>query len=460
VVIEAENEVVTDGTSITCDVDLSDPSVVTGAYDVRVTNPDSVLYGELDKGFSVNGPEHPWPNWGGGRYNQRASQYVGYGDEYASRSPKWVYEAPTYGGPRAGCIVANDGTIYICTSGASPSGPNCALHAINPDGSRKWTFEPNNPWISACPALDPEGYVYVAMGTAIWPSTYHDWVYKVDPDSGDDVWSCYLGDEPCYPHVVTVGLDGAVYVYTGSISDSVRLHRVNPDGTHDWTKTWGGIAYSYSYYMGIAVLDNGNLVCSGDTTGKIFCFQPDGDLVWEYQHTSYTYFPPAIGPEGNIYFTSFLDRTLTALDSGGGYKWSKVLMPGSGSIWASPAVDPNTGYIYIGTRTETSTGDYLGHFLCFDADGNEIWHNQYLNTGIDSSAAVDANGDVYVALGNQEWPPPVIHELVKLDGATGDLIWESDDLGYILTGSPSIGADGTVYLPGYDNTHVLFAFGE
>jgi len=40
------------------------------------------------------------------------------------------------------------------------------------------------------------------------------------------------------------------------------------------------------------------------------------------------------------------------------------------------------------------------------------------------------------------------------------MIAKSDDLGYILTGSPSMGADGTAYPPGCNTMRALFAFGE
>ena len=81
-------------------------------------------------------------------------------------------------------------------------------------------------------------------------------------------------------------------------------------------------------------------------------------------------------------------------------------------------------------------------------------------THIDGTAAVDANGDVYCAVGNQPNQPFV--GLVKMKGSDGSIIWQSDNMpsGAMLTSAPSIGADGTVYLPGYDNNHLLLAYGN
>jgi hypothetical protein len=142
--------------------------------------------------------------------NQAASKYVGYGSAGAPTAPKWIFNpspsAPS--GATAGCAIANDGTIYVCVY-------NSAMYAVNPDGTMKWKFQPQTPWVSTCPAIDLEGYVYVCMGS---PSA--DYCYKVDPDTGTAVWQCYLGYAPCYPGAPAVGLDGAVYVYTGSILDN------------------------------------------------------------------------------------------------------------------------------------------------------------------------------------------------------------------------------------------------
>jgi len=435
IVIEAESEVVEGGSLIVCDIPLTDPSVEPGKYNVRVTNPGTGLYGELIKGFTVDQAKHPWPGWMAGGLNQAASEYVGYGDAGSPTAPQWTLSLPGYGGPSAGCAIANDGTIYVCTT-------NCALHAINPDGTKKWTFQPMTPWISYCPAIDLEGYVYVTIGS---PSA--SYLYKVNPSTGTAVWSCYLGSAPCYPNAPAIGHDGAIYVYIGSISQSAKLIRVNPDGTLGWSVNLGAFAYSYWWQLGTAVLPDGDIICSGGSTGKIFKFHPDGTLVWEYQYTSWTLETPVVGPEGNVYFTTWGGGALVALHSDGTFYWSYDT---GYYLWANPAVDPKTGRIFLGDR--------MGKFRCFSSSGAVLWTRDFGASRIDGTAAVDANGDVYVAVGNQ--PSQPYKGLVKMDGDTGDIIWQSDDLGYMLTSAPSIAADGSVYLPGYDNSHVLFKWGS
>ncbi len=446
VVIETTNEIVTGGNSITCDIDLTGPTVVIGKYDVRVTNPDTGLYGELDKGFTVNDVDHPWPSWKGGDLNQAASKYVGYGDAMASGTPKWIYSTPGYGDPKTGCVVANDGTIYFSTSGSEPGGPDPTLHAVNPDGTEKWTFTAQNVWVSLCPALDDEGNIYCCFGYV--GSTDADYLYKIDPD-GNEVWNCYLSGTPCYTTAPSIGHDGAIYITWSTAYSSGYIQRVNPDGTLGWNYWIPSSTYSYPWQLGTAILDNGNIIATGGTHGKILCFEPDGDgtPLWEYQYTSWILHTPSVGPEGNIYFSTWGGGDLVAIDSDGNYLWD---FDSGFYIWASPAVDPNTGNIFWGDR--------LGHFRCFDNNGNVLWDHHFTGTGIDGSAAIDANGDVYVAVGHQESAPYV--GVVKMDGTNGDILWQSDDIGYLVTHSPSIGADGTIYMTGHSTANALYAWGE
>ncbi len=436
IVIDADNEVVTGGTSISCDLDLTDDVyILPGEYDVRVTNPGTGLYGELDKGFTVNNPAHPWPSWRGGDLNQASSEYVGYGDAIADTSPKWSFSAVNQG--NAGCAVARDGSIYFTVR-------NCALYGVNPDGTEKWMFQPQTPWISLCPAVDDEGYVYTCMGS---PSA--NYLYKVDPDTGTQVWSCYLGSTPCFSSAPAIGLDGSIYIAYSSYTSAGAIQQVLSNGTLGWSYWIPSAGYSYSWQLGCAILPNGNIIAPGGTHGRILCFEPDGGgtPLWTYQYTNWTLHTPAVGPEGNIYFSTWSGGDLVCLNSSGEFQWSY----NSGFyIWSSPCVDPNTGNIFWGDRT--------GHFRCFDNEGNIEWDHFFSGTEIDGSAAVDANGDVYVAVGHQPSAPFV--GLVKMDGTNGDILWQSDNLGYLQTHSPSIGADGTVYLTGHFAATALYAWGE
>ena len=428
--------------------DGSDPTLtvhydVEGDYIVcvRVTDP----YGaqcESCLDFSVvEALDHPWPSWMGGDLNQCASKYVGYGDSSASGTPKWTFAADTQG--HAGCIIAQDGSIYFTTW-------NCALYGVNPDGSEKWKFAPLTPWVSFCPALDDEGYVYTCMG-----NSSVNYLYKVDPTNGSQVWSCYLGTTPCYASAPSIGHDGSIYVTWSTAYDSGYIQQILPNGTKGWSYWIPSSAYSYSWQLGTAILPNGNIIATGGTHGRILCFEPDGGGVplWTYQHTSWILHTPAVGPEGNIYFTTWMGGEIVAIDEDGNHLWTYDT---GFYMWASPAVDPETGNVFVGDR--------LGHFRCFTADGDGygngdvIWDHVFASTGIDGTAAVDANGDVYVAVGHQPSAPFV--GLVKMDGDNGDILWQSDNIGYLVTHAPSIGADGTIYMTGHYADPALYAWGD
>jgi hypothetical protein len=429
--------------------DGSDPTIVVhydeaGKYTVCVQVTD--IYGaqceSCFENFSVvEALDHPWPSWMEGDLNQCASKYVGYGDPTASGTPKWTFSDNMPG--EEGCVIAADGSIYF-------TAPNCALYGVNPDGSKKWKFAPLTPWVSFCPALDDEGYVYTCMGS---PSA--NYLYKVDPVSGSQVWACYLSGTPCYASTPSIGHDGSVYVTWSSAYEPGYIQQVHPDGTKGWSYWIPSSTYSWNWQLGTAILPNGNIIATGGTHGKILCFEPDGGgtPLWEYQHTSWILHTPAVGSQGNIYFTDWQGYSITAIDENGNFLW--VYYTGF-FLWASPAIDPNTGNVFVGDR--------MGYFRCFSpngdgsGNGDVLWDHYFANTGIDGTAAVDANGDVYVAIGNQPGNP--FRGLVKMDGDNGDILWQSDDLGDMVTQAPSIGADGTIYMTGHFADKALYAWGD
>src|ERR1051325_3229066 len=71
---------------------------------------------------------------------------------------KWVYDggSPGSSGPT---VVGRDGTIYF-----GVSGPFAAIHAVNPDGTRKWIFPaPDSQGPIGGPNIGPDGNVYAVF---------------------------------------------------------------------------------------------------------------------------------------------------------------------------------------------------------------------------------------------------------------------------------------------------------
>lgn len=160
----------------------------------------------------------------------------------------WRYNLGTetsYAAPSIG----SDGTIYV-------AGGDGALHAVNPNGSRRWRFVADNQ-IFTSPAIDDAGNLYVASlsGTAysLTPTGVQRWrfsaggfvtsslalandtayfasydrrLYAVAMSTGLQRWTYQLGDE-VRASSPAVAEDGSVFV---GCYDR-RVHQVNGDGT-------------------------------------------------------------------------------------------------------------------------------------------------------------------------------------------------------------------------------------
>ncbi len=173
-------------------------------------------------------------------------------------------EGPIYSSP----TVADDGTIYIGSDGASFQG---LLFAINPDGTEKWryTFSPNNPRCK--PTIGPDGTIYIGVddnylyaitdeetsGSLKWRFQTSDRVHS-SPLVHDD-GTIWFGSDDNYMYVVdsngqqidkfdlyddvnsapTQGSDGTVYV--GSNNNKVFAYKPSCNPRNIKTRT-----FSYS----------------------------------------------------------------------------------------------------------------------------------------------------------------------------------------------------------------------
>ena len=130
--------------------------------------------------------------------------YIGSFDGYlyalypTNGTMKWKYGAGTETNPS----IASDGTIYV--------GSLNKLHAIYPNGTRKWTFTVGSDSAhitQSCPAISAEGTIYI--GTQIGSVKGGD-IIAINPD-GTERWRKRISDEwirssPC------IGEDGTVYI--------------------------------------------------------------------------------------------------------------------------------------------------------------------------------------------------------------------------------------------------------
>lgn len=97
---------------------------------------------------------------------------------------------------------------------------------------------------------------------------------------------------------------------------------------------------------------------------------------------------------------------------------------------SSPALSPDGGVVYVGVETQSG-----GRLLAFTREGVLKWNFERAEP-IEASPTVGADGTVYLACGDGK--------LYALDPETRAIRWEYAT-GSFITSSPAIGADGTLY---------------
>jgi outer membrane protein assembly factor BamB len=194
-------------------------------------------------------------------------------------SLRWKYhlarEEKTWSSP----AVARDGTVHVVTWG--PNGEN-VLHAVHPDGTRKWTF-PIDAWQTLTPSVGPDGTVYVYADLQTYAVNADGTLHWVHQHAASGRSSPVLGP------------DGTVYVVTGQSntcledSEPGSLDAIHPDGSPKW---------SYP----LAAND-----CNRETSKDL------GIII------------PAIGSDGTIYVTH--GSAIDAVNPDGSRKWKSIPHP-------------------------------------------------------------------------------------------------------------------------------------
>ena len=123
--------------------------------------------------------------------------------------------------------IAEDGTIYFGTdpygaAGETPVPVDTVFFAVNPDGSRKWSFVMGD-GVESSPAIGPDGTIYVG--------SYDSCVYAIE-DAGTAgllKWKFRTGG----PVDASPTVDGNGTIYIGS-RDST-MYALRPDGSVKWS---------------------------------------------------------------------------------------------------------------------------------------------------------------------------------------------------------------------------------
>lgn len=148
---------------------------------------------------------------------------------------KWIYK--TRGRIRTNPCTNADGIIYFVDAPDNPPS-SIALAALNPDGSEKWRYYPDEYSNNSSPAIGPDGTIYVG----------------------------FFG-----------------------------MHAVNADGTVKWKKR-----EAQSFYCGSPVVDSvGNVIYSNKK--NVLCYSSRGELLWALPDVK-SYSSICMGPVNSIYY--------------------------------------------------------------------------------------------------------------------------------------------------------------
>ena len=223
--------------------------------------------------------------------------------------------------------------------------------------------------------------------------------------------------------------DGTIYV--GSVNG--RLFAFNPDGSLDWNYSLDSAIYSSP-----AIATDGSIYF-GSNDNSLHALSPEGDSKWSFPTGNVVRSSPAVDVDGRIYFGSY-DDSVYALEANGSQIWS---YPTGGDIYSSPLVGAD-GVIYVG-----SLDSYL---YALTTAGTLKWRYQ-TSGGIYSSPAQAPDGSIYVGSDDN-----YLHAIARDDGSR---LWRYHTGSYDVYSSPAIGADGTIYV-GSENSllYALTAAGE
>ena len=296
-----------------------------------------------------------------------------------------------------------------------------------------------------------------AYGTSPWPQfkgnaahtgTVSHSIGCVDtPD-----WTVELDKGGPFINGVLLDADGNAIV----LGISGTLYSVSPAGAINWSLpglgsgNWGGIAYSEDK-------DAIYATCYGTSPEFYAIDNATGQIVWNYQGAGGSDSAPVIGPDGTIYYTTYVDNNkiyaLTDNGSSGSLKWS-MDSPFAGYTCSSMPLynDGSNNFIFHASEGENTLG--ANNVVCIRDDGTQgtiIWQNQ---VGYNwAEGAVDEDGNYYICC-FADRVGTIPYTAFKIDLA-GNIVWQvlhQDGAQYLstVTGAPSFSADGSrLYIGGH-----------
>jgi len=329
---------------------------------------------------------------------------------------KWIYDIGSSIKPQIPTI-AEDGTIYI------GSEDNANFHAINPDGTLKWTYTGLSDNVYSSASIGADGTIYVG--------SKDDKLHAINPSNGSQIWTFDMGGDAIYSSPA-IASDGTIYIS----SDSDNFFAVNPDGTQKWVFNTAGSNIRSTP----AIASNGTVYIASDDQNLYAVNPTNGNMIWSYSLGGDVEGGIAIDLDNSI-IVSVADEVngtglVHAINPDGSQKWVSNF---GGRALSSPTIANNT--IYVGTKD-------INQLIAIDASsGSQIW-SFTANDIILSTPTVDINGNIYFGSFDDKIYVLNPDGTLKYSYLTEGNVWSS----------AVIGQDGTVYIGGYDGKLYAFEF--
>ena len=321
---------------------------------------------------------------------------------------------------------------------------NGYFYAFNPDGTIKWETKIGTPVTKEFGGnID---YFSIPMTASIdedgtiYIASLDNYTFALNSSDGQIKWQFPMRFRSDVWTCPTIGEDGTVYVL--SCPPKCGLYALNQDGTEKWY-----YSFQNAVYNSPAIDADGTILLQHSDISfgsKVIALNQDGSEKWTVDIPMEMESTIMIHEDGTYYIGSFSqDETSAGLYSltSNGINWHYTV--GGKEIMSTPSLSPDGETIYFGS--------FLGKLHAMNRDGTEKWSS---NVGgiIDASPTVSADGTIYIGVQPEsvvaKFDPaenPYIGTFMALN-PDGTIKWSWIGDRASLGSSAAIGEDGTVYV--------------
>lgn len=283
---------------------------------------------------------------------------------------------------------------------------------------------PGNDFGEAVVATSDTCYVAIGASESFGNGATDLYVFKVD-SLGNYIWSKTFGGPNIDYGTDLVELNDGSFILTGysnSFSSGYNLFvvKIQNNGTHIWTNTFGGDDWDFSYAAYETIHSSSGVVLAGETysygngNGDAFLVKidPNGDTLWTktFGGAQNDHFNDVIEDKnGNLIcigttssgtFYGDSDLWIVKTDSLGNLLWDYVWSDTLDDQGKTICLAKDGNYYFAGNNQQTNR--MSPYYACIDTLGNLVFEQNLLGTLDDFSASIVRHNDstTYTFIGN------------------------------------------------------------